>query len=194
MYMSRNEVLKIEIIQLYYNVPVAGHERKWKITELVTKTYWQLRVIRDVKKYVEGCDMCQSIKNRIETPVGKLNLSEVPKKQQTYLTVDFITKLLLVARKNAVLVVCNKLSKIIYFVATIEKTLVEKLARLFRDNIQKLHGFLESIVLDGGPQFAVDIIRELNLMLEIETKLLISFHPQTDEQIECMNQELEQYL
>jgi len=31
-------------------------------------------------------------------------------------------------------------------------------------------------------------------MLEIEIKLLIAFHPQTDRQIEWINQELEQYL
>jgi len=40
-------------------------------------------------------------------------------------------KLLLRARKNTILVVCDKLSKIIYFVATIEETLAEELARLF---------------------------------------------------------------
>ena len=31
-------------------------------------------------KYVEGCDLCQRIKNRIEEVVGKLKLSEVPEK------------------------------------------------------------------------------------------------------------------
>ena len=31
-------------------------------------------------------------------------------------------------------------------------------------------------------------------MLGIQTRLLIVFYPQTDEQTECMNQELEQYL
>jgi len=49
--------------------------------------------------------------------------------------VDFITKLLLVARKDTILVVCDKLSKIIYFIATIERTSAKKLTRLFRDNI-----------------------------------------------------------
>jgi len=39
-----------------------------------------------------------------------------------------------------------------------------------------------------------DIIRELNCMLEIETKLSMAFHPQTDDQIERMNQKSEQYL
>ena len=49
--------------------------------------------------------------------------------------VNFITKLPLVAGKDTILVVCNKLFKITHFVATIEGTLVERLARLFRDNV-----------------------------------------------------------
>jgi len=37
-------------------------------------------------------------------------------------------------------------------------------------------------------------MRELNGMLGIESKLSTAFHPQTDGQIERVNQELEQYL
>ena len=62
-------------------------------------------------------------------------VNEIPEKVWTYLIVDFITKLLLVAEKNIILVVCNRLSKIAYFVATIEGTLTEGLVRLFRDNV-----------------------------------------------------------
>ena len=49
--------------------------------------------------------------------------------------VDFITKLPLIARKDIIIMVCNRLSRITYFVATTEGTLVEELARLFRDNM-----------------------------------------------------------
>ena len=52
----------------------------------------------------------------------------------------------------------------------------------------------ESVVSDRGPQFAVEMTKELNKMLGIETKLLTFFHLQTDSQTERMNQELEQYL
>jgi len=38
------------------------------------------------------------------------------------------------------------------------------------------------------------LIRELNKMLGIETKLSMAYHPQTDGQMERTNQELEQYL
>ena len=75
------------------------------------------------------------MKNRTEKVVGKLKLSEVLEKPWTYLMVDFITKLLLVAGKDAILVVCNRLSKMTHFVATTEETLAEELARLFRDNV-----------------------------------------------------------
>jgi len=85
--------------------------------------------------------MCQRIKNRMEVPAGKLKLSEVPEKLWTYLMVDFITKLSLVARKNAILVVCDKLSKMIYFLATIEGTSAEGLVRLFKDNIRSCLGY-----------------------------------------------------
>jgi len=51
------------------------------------------------------------------------------------LIVDFITKLLLVAGKDTILVVYDMLSKITHFVAIIEETLVKELVWLFRDNI-----------------------------------------------------------
>ena len=48
---------------------------------------------------------------------------------------DFITKLPLVIGKDVILVICDKLSKMTYFIAIIEETLAESLARLFRNNI-----------------------------------------------------------
>ena len=103
------------------------------------------------------------------------------------MTIDFITKLILVAKKNAILVVCNRLSKITYFV---KETLVEGLVWLFRDNIWKLHRLPKSIVSDRKPQFAAELTKKLNEMLGIEIKLLTLFHSQTDRQTKYMNQKL----
>ena len=138
--------------------------------------------------------MCQRMKNRTEEMAGKLKLSEVPEKLWMHIIVDFITKLPIVAGKDVILVVCNRLSKITHFVATTEGTSVEGLVRLFRDNMWKLHRLLESVVSDRGPQFVAELMKELNRMLGIEMRLSIAFHPQTDGQMEQMNQEFEQYL
>ena len=120
----------------------------------------------------------------MEILAGKLKLGEVPEKPWTYLTVNFITKLPLVARKDVILVVCDRLSKITHFVATTEGTLTERLVWLFKDNVWKLHRLPESIVLDRRLQFAAEMMKELNSMLGVKTKLLTLFHPQTDGQTE----------
>ena len=182
--MPKDKELWIEIIQLHHDVLVVGYRGRWKTTELVTRNYWWPGVMRDMERYMEGYDMCQRMKNRMGEVAEKLKLSKVLEKSWTYLTIDFITKLLLVARKDTILVVCDRLSKITYFVATTEGTLAEGLARLFRDNIWKLYRLPESVVLDRRLQFAAKLTKELNKMLGIKTKLLTAFHPQTDGQTE----------
>ena len=60
----------------------------------------------------------------------------------------FITKLLVVAEKDVILVVYNKLLKMAYFVRTTERMWGEELVRLFRDNMWKLYRLLKSMILD----------------------------------------------
>jgi len=134
-YVPKDEELRVEIIWLHHDILAAEHGGRWKMTELVIRNYWWPGVTKNIGKYVENCDMCQRMKNRTEAPVGKLMMNEVLEKVWTHLTVDFITKLPLVAGKNVILVVCNRLSKMAHFVATTEKTTAEGLARLFRDNV-----------------------------------------------------------
>ena len=133
-----------------------------------------------MQEYMDRYNMYQKIKNRTEALARKL--SEVPEKLWMHLIVDFITKLPLVAEKDVILVVCDRLFKIMYFVAIIKETLAEGLIWLFMDNMWKLHGLSESVISDRRPQFVVELMKELNKMLEIETKLLILFYPQIDGQ------------
>jgi len=93
-------------------------------------------------------------------------------------------KLPLAQGYDSILVVVDRLTKMVYFIPTMEKTTVGGLARLFRDNVWKLHGLPESIISDKGPQFAAGVMRELNTMLGIDSKLSTAFHPQTDRQTE----------
>jgi len=193
-YIPKDEKLRAEVIRLHHDTPVEGHGGQWKTAELVTRNFWWPGVTREVKRYVEGCDACQRNKNRTQPPAGKLMPNSIPEKAWTHISADFITKLPLAQGYYTILVVVDRFTKMAHFVPTTERTSAEGLARLFRDNIWKLHGLPDSIISDRGPQFAAGIIKELNRMLGIETKLSIAFHPQTDGQMERMNQELEQYL
>ena len=79
-YMPKDEELRAEVIRWHHDVPAAGHGGRWKTVELVTRNYWWLGVTRDVGRYVEGCDVCQRMKNRSEELAEKLKLSKVLEK------------------------------------------------------------------------------------------------------------------
>ena len=193
-YVPKNEELRTEIIRLHHDTLIGGHGGQWKTVELVTRNFWWPGVTREIKRYVEGYDACQRNKNQTTAPAGKLMPNEAPKKPWTHIMADFITKLPLAQGYDAILVVCDRLTKMAHFVLTTEKTSAERLARLFRDHVWKLHGLPESIISDRGAQFVANLMRELNWILGIETKLSTAFYPQTDGQTERTNQELEQYL
>jgi len=44
------------------------------------RNYWWPGVTRDIRRYVEGYNICQRMKNRMKEVAEKLKLSEIPEK------------------------------------------------------------------------------------------------------------------
>ena len=61
-------------------------------------------------------------------------------------------------------------------------------------NVWKHHGLPHSITLDQGPQFTAQVMQEINKVLSISTKISMSFHSQTDGQMEIINKEVQKFL
>jgi len=61
--------------------------------------------------------------------------NSISEKPWVHISADFITKLLLAQDYDSILVVVDQLTKMVHFILTTEKTSVEGLARLFRDNV-----------------------------------------------------------
>lgn len=93
----------------------------------------------------------------MDKPAGKLRLNKILEKLWVHILADFIIKLPLAQYYDLILVIYNYFSKITHFVVTMEKTLVEKLARLFRNYVWKLYEFPESIISDQRLQFAAGL-------------------------------------
>ena len=71
---------------------------------------------------------------------------------------------------------------------------LEGIAKIYRDDIWKLHGVLKKILSDRGPQFTLKFIEEFTKVLETKRQLLMAYHPQTDSQTERINQEIGIFL
>jgi len=59
----------------------------------------------------------------------------IPKRPWMHILADFITKLPIVQGYDSILVVVDRLTKMVYFIPTTEKTLAGGLTRLFKDNV-----------------------------------------------------------
>ena len=69
---------------------------------------------------------------------------------EKYIPVDLIAKLLVSRSHDLILVVCDRFSKMLYFIMIIKNIMAKELTRLFRNNIWKLHGLSESVILNRG--------------------------------------------
>ena len=62
--------------------------------------------------------------------------------------------------------------------------------KIYRDNIWKLYGVPRKILSDRGPQFASKLMKEFMKALRTKRQLSMAYHPQTDSQMERINQEI----
>src|SRR6266446_5123976 len=95
---------------------------------------------------------------------------------------------------NAVLVVVNHLSKWIHAVPTVTSLDSAGVAQLFLEHVWHHHGLPEEVISDRGPTFVSNFSRELAALLGVKLTPSTSYHPQTDGQMERVNQEIEAYL
>ena len=91
-------------------------------------------------------------------------------------------------------VVVDRVSKMAHFAPCKKIITSEDTTKLFIDNIYRYHGLPDDIVFDRGPQFVSKFRQSSFKILQVKIKLSLAFHPQTDGQMERVNQILEQYL
>ena len=70
----------------------------------------------------------------------------------------------------------------------------EGIAKIYKDDIWKLHRVSRKILSNRGPQFTSKFMEEFMKALGTKRQLLIAYHPQTDGQIERINQEIGTFL
>jgi hypothetical protein len=149
---------------------------------------------RYIGQYCSTCDLCLRTKAQRHWPFGKLQPLEIPNEQWKTISVDFIVELPEAHGYNAVMVLVDSVGKRGHFIPTHTTVTAQGAAELFLRNVWKLHGLPGNIVSDRGPQFIMEFTQELYRLLSIKMSLSTTYHPQSDGQTECLNQELEQYI
>src|SRR5258707_11910384 len=90
--------------------------------------------------------------------------------------------------------VVDHLSKQIHAIPTVTSLDSTRVAWLFLEHVWRHHGLPEEVISDRGPTFVSNFSRDLATLLGVKLTLSTSYHPQTNGQTECVNQEIEAYL
>ena len=178
-----------------HDMPFSGHKGVTKTLAAVQRLYWWPGMRAAVNNYVTTCASCQRNKAPGKKPIGLLKPLEVPAAPWAEVTMDFITGLpCTAAGHDAVMVFCDRLTKMVHFAACTTTIDAAGAAKLFRNHVFTAHGLPVSIVSDRDTRFTSEFWSALVELLGVKHKMSSAFHPQTDGQTERVNRVLEEYL
>ena len=120
-----------------------------------------------MRKHVRECDTYQRLKYETCNEVGLLQPLPIPKKPWLDVSMDFVEGLPKSQSKDVVLVVVDRLTKIVHFVPLSHPYTVAKVASLYLQYVFKLHGMPASIVSDRDPVFTSHFWQELMKLQEV---------------------------
>ena len=183
------------IMESEYDSHVAGHMGMDKTMELVEQNFYWPEMANDIKDYVRSCEDCQRNKASQHQRHGALHPLELSYVPWDAISMDFISQLPKSDGCLKVWIIVDRVTKMAHFVPVKDgQKTAEHCAKLFLDNMWKLHELPSSIISDRDPVFTSKFCAELMGRLDVRLKKSTAFHPQTDGQTEWVNQSLEQYL
>jgi len=193
-YVPDSATLREEILQLHHDQELAEHPGYTKTHELITWNYWWPRMMEDIKRYVAGCESCQTNKPDQQKKRNYLYPNEVPTQPWDIISVDLVGPLPISSGYNGIMVAVDRFSKMARYIPINMEISSRGVAQKLWERVFKDVGLPWKVISDRGPQFVSNFMKELCLRLGIERNPSTAYHPQTDGQTERVNQELEQYL
>jgi len=167
-YVPNNRKIKKKILKENHDLIDVRHPGQHRMLELLKRTYWWPGLKEDIKKYVQGCFKCQENKVQHQKKAGGLHPLNIPQGPWQAISIDIIKSLPKSNRMDTIVVIVDQFTKMIRLKVTITNILLEGIAKIYRDNIWKLHEVPRKILSDRGLQFALKFIEEFTKALGIK--------------------------
>ena len=165
------------------------------------KTYRQIRerfswkgLKGEVMQHVRECSIFQQYKIGHIHPVGLLQPLPIPEQKWESVSMDFITRFPKVQGQDCLYVIVDRLTKFAHFFSISSDYSAAQVAELFFREVFKLHELLKIIISDWDNRFTGAFWQELFRLVGTELATNMSYHHQSDGQIEIVNKWIEGYL
>ena len=192
--MLDNAGVKEEILSKVHCSRYNSHLGSTKMYRNLMQYYWWNDMKKDVAEFVSRCLICQQVKAEHRKPAGPFQRMEILEWKWENITMDFVTGLPSASGYNSIWVIVDRLTKSAHFLPVKSTYTASKYAKIYLDQIFRLHGVPLSIISDRGPQFSSRFWQNFQEALGTRVNLSTAFHPQTDGQSERTIQILEDML
>ncbi|GKB53517.1 putative reverse transcriptase domain-containing protein [Tanacetum coccineum] len=126
------------------------HPRADKMSYDLRNRYWWPRMKKDIAEYVSKCLTCLKVMAEHQRLFGLLQQPEIPVWKWEGIAMDFVTKLPRTSSgHDTIWVIVDRLTKSTYFLPMCEDYKMERLARLYLNEIVARHGVPISIISDS---------------------------------------------
>ena len=187
--------LKNEVLREAHNSRFSVHPGSTKMYQDLKKNFWWPGMKNEIADWVSKCDTCQRVKAEHQRPSGLLQPLEIPTWKWEDIAMDFIVGLPRTrSNHDAIWVVIDRLTKSAHFLPINEKYPLNRLVKLYLDEIVSRHGVPVSIVSDRDPRFNSRFWTQFQECLGTQLKMSTAYHPQTDGQSERTIQTIEDML
>jgi hypothetical protein len=191
----KKESLKKEILDKAHTSRYSIHPASTKTYHDLMQQFWWTRMKCKVARYVSECNTCRKVKADYMKPGGLLQPLSIPDWKWEDISMDFIVGLPLTAHKvDAIWMIFYCFTKYAHFIPVHTCFIAEKYVEIYIPRILCLHGFPKMIISDRGSSFVARFWEQLHASLGIHLIHSSTYHPQTDGQIERVNQILEDML
>ncbi|GKB96068.1 reverse transcriptase domain-containing protein, partial [Tanacetum coccineum] len=147
--------------------------------------YWWPGMKKDIVVYVSRCLTYLKVKAEHQRPSGLLQQPEIPEWKWERIAMDFVTKLPRTSSGHDTIgVIVDRLTKSAYFLPMREDYKMDRLARLYLNEIVARHGVPISIISDHDSRFTSRFWQSMQEALGTNLDMSIAYHPQTDGQSE----------
>ncbi|KAI2652744.1 Transposon Tf2-6 polyprotein [Labeo rohita] len=188
------ETLRTRLLHWIHDSPGAGHPGITATLELTKNRFWWPALTQDIIRFVTQCRTCNIAKSSHQRPAGLLQPLPVPHRPWSHIAIDFVTDLPLSQNYTTILTVVDRFSKACRIIPLTKLPTAWETAEVMVHQVFRVFGIPEDIVSDRGPQFTSRVWHAFCKQLNINVSLTSGYHPQSNGQVERLNQELTRFL
>jgi hypothetical protein len=154
LYVPNDEAVKRMVLQEAHESKFSIHPDSTKMYRDLKHLYWWPNMKREIAEYVSKCGICQQVKVEHQRPAGPLQPLQIPKWKWETITMDFVSGFPKRRKGNdTIWVIVDWLTKSTLFLPIKMTDSVDKLAKIYINEVVRLHRILVSIVSNRDPRF-----------------------------------------